>query len=248
MTEIRHRLRPGVEWVILFRSLTVSIYIYVDGESHYARSAKCWRDLHGPDRTLADVVDIQGPFDGYGQGRATKTTRRFTHDEAGRLFWDAAILMRTRVIPELSHERVIKRAVYATSLVGSDEMLHNLRTLIRSAGLDPLVVLEKKDLAKRRENELDQNGIIEKPKGVDIALTAMLLEDAFNNNFDHAYLFTSDVDFLPAIEAVRRKGKRVYVCGFRSGMGERSRLDDVPDAFIDLCEMMKWYACKSSTA
>jgi hypothetical protein len=76
--------------------MPTSIYFYVDGESHYIRSTKCWQALHGPQYTLADVVDVSGPFNTYRNAQVTKAAQRFTHHETGKLFWDAAILERTR--------------------------------------------------------------------------------------------------------------------------------------------------------
>jgi uncharacterized LabA/DUF88 family protein len=52
-------------------------------------------------------------------------------------------------------------------------------------------------------------------------------------------LFTSDSDFLPAIEAVQRMGKRVTVLGFKKYLKDRSRLEYVPGEFVDMGEVMK---------
>ena len=89
-------------------------------------------------------------------------------------------------------------------------------------------------LARQRENVLKVEQVIEKAKGVDIALAARMIEDAFHDNYDACYLFSSDIDFLPIIEAVRRMGKQVYVCGSVDGLGEQSKFLHVPDAFVDI--------------
>ena len=54
----------------------------------------------------------------------------------------------------------------------------------------------------------------------------------------NCFLFTSDIDYLPVIEAVRRMGKAVYVFGYGDGLGEHSRFEYVPDQFLDLGKRM----------
>jgi len=49
-----------------------------------------------------------------------------------------------------------------------------------------------------------------------------MLEDAVRQVFDVCHLYTSDVDFLPVIEAVRSRGKPVYVHGYRNGLAKES--------------------------
>jgi hypothetical protein len=61
------------------------------------------------------------------------------------------------------------------------------------------VIAEKKQLADQRANVRNQENVIEKAKGVDIALSVRMLEDAYHNNYDMSYLVTSDVDYLPVI-------------------------------------------------
>lgn len=56
-------------------------------------------------------------------------------------------------------------------------------------------------------------------------------------------LLTSDVDFIPVIDAVQRMGKRVYVFGFREGVASQSDFDYVPEKFIDLGDRMSQYLC-----
>jgi uncharacterized LabA/DUF88 family protein len=69
-----------------------------------------------------------------------------------------------------------------------------------------------------------------------------MLEDAYHNNYVACFLLTSDVDYLPVIQAVRRMGKQVYVLGYRGGIGVRSPFEYVPDRFVDIGEgFMKTY-------
>jgi uncharacterized protein (TIGR00288 family) len=69
------------------------------------------------------------------------------------------------------------------------------------------VVRELKAQADRRKETLGKASILEKAKGVDIGLSVRAMEDAYHNNFDTCYLFTSDIDFLPVIRVIRRLGK-----------------------------------------
>ena len=129
--------------------------------------------------------------------------------------------------------------VYFTAFAGEDDTLHALRVRLRENGFEPQIVKERRSLAKQRENVRGNEGIIEKPKGVDIALAARMLEDAHRNVFKECILFTSDVDYIPVIEAVQRTGKMVFVYGYQNGIGKNSALEYVPDAFVDLTRCME---------
>ncbi len=48
-----------------------------------------------------------------------------------------------------------------------------------------------------------------------------MLKDA--PNYDACVLATSDIDFLPAIDAVRQMGKNVYVIAFEEGITKDSK-------------------------
>ncbi len=63
---------------------------------------------------------------------------------------------------------------------------------------------------------------MEKPKGCDIALATRMVADAAAGLYDCCLLFTSDADFLPAIEAVRGMGKIVWVFGLASALPDLS--------------------------
>jgi uncharacterized LabA/DUF88 family protein len=220
----------------------MSIYVYVDGESHYLRSEKCWQTINNdPSLSLETANPTKRPA-ALVQSLLTKSAQTLTFHAKGKVFWDAHcvndFVLHSAGLPDQISARIISRATYFTSLVGDDDALHSLRLLIRWAGLEPVVLPEPSALAAQRQNVLTKQGLIEKPKGVDIALSVRLLEDAQHGNFDFCYLFTSDVDFLPAIEAVRRMGKRVCVAGFRQGLGNRSALEYAPDLFIDLGQYM----------
>lgn len=66
-----------------------------------------------------------------------------------------------------------------------------------------------------------------------------MVADAAANLYDCCLLFTSDADFLPAIEAIRRMGKTVWVFGYKSALPKRSPYLYVPDRFVDLRENLR---------
>ena len=125
----------------------------------------------------------------------------------------------------------VQRAMYFTSVVGDELALHNLMVTLRNFDLEPSIVRERSELAAHRQNLLNKQQIIEKPKGVDIALAVRMLEDTFHQAFDVCHLYTSDVDFLPLIQAVRARGKQVYVHGYKSGLRKRQRCSMYPTSF-----------------
>lgn len=192
------------------------IFAYIDGESHFIRSEDMWRKIHGPDACLDRFRHVGQTDD-----------RMVLFKEKAKVFWTR------RMIPG------VMRATYFTSAVGNESKLHEIKLALRNFNLEPYVVPERKPLAERRQNILRDKQLIEKPKQVDIALAVRMLEDANLQVFDVCHLYTSDVDFLPVIEAVRSRGKQVYVHGFKNGLAKESPLLHVPDLFVDLEETFR---------
>jgi uncharacterized LabA/DUF88 family protein len=201
-------------------------YTYIDGESHYIRSRECAKRIFG-DKTELEHLMINPNYDQGNLGLGVHSR--------GHFFFDYTLYR--------GH-----RDYYFTSITGSDQDVYELQKVIREFNLDPQVKREPGDLAKRRASQLDRERIIEKPKGVDIALAARMLEDAYLDNYGTAMLFTSDVDFLPVIEAVRRIGRRVVVIGYKDGLGNNSPFLYAPDEFRDIGEhMRRAYMLKPNT-
>ena len=208
--------------------------IYIDGESHYVRSEQWVKAVMGEKFTLAQYVDL-----------LLKTITEFNRTHVGfpwdilvepkcKFFWDS------RSLADVSGRGwKPSNKVYFTSFSGDEEALHSARVFIRCKGFDPQVEKERVVLADRRTGTLGNEGLIEKAKGVDIALAVRMLEDAQRNVFSECALYTSDVDYLPVIRAVQRMGKLVHVLGYRSGLGKHSPLEYVPHTFIDLEQSMR---------
>ncbi len=191
-------------------------FIYIDGESHFIRSENAWRNLHGPNASLERL--------------------RYAGQPDGRLI---LVIPKAKVFWTRKLNPGVKRATYFTAASGDVPAMHEIQVTLHNFDLDPYVIHELKQAAAQRENVLKTQQLIEKPKGVDIALAVRMLEDAARQAFDVCHLYTSDVDFLPVVEAVRARGKQVIVHGYRNGLSEHSKLLHVPDQFIDLEEMLR---------
>ncbi|HVW49178.1 MAG TPA: NYN domain-containing protein [Trinickia sp.] len=75
----------------------------------------------------------------------------------------------------------------------------------------------------------------DKTKSVDINLVTDLLRHAYNESIDEVCVLTGDGDYLPAVRDIMRKGIRVSVGAFSSGLDSRLRTQS--DEFIDLDPM-----------
>ncbi len=196
--------------------MTDRAFVYIDGESHFIRSENAWRSLHGPEAAL-DRIRYVGQTD----------ERLILVLPKAKVFWTKKM------------NPGVRRAIYFTSGVGDAAALHQIKVTLRDFGLEPSIIPERKDLALQRQNVLQTQQFIEKPKGVDIALAVTMLEHAYHQAFDICHLYTSDVDFLPVVKAIRSQGKQVYVHGYKNGLAEQSPLLHEPDQFIDLEEMLR---------
>ena len=199
------------------------VYTFIDGESHFIRLEKAWRKLHGEQASLTHLRYSDNPA-----------------DEMILLLAPAKVLWTRRWSPG-------QRATYFTATTGDEAAIHDVRVRIRAFGLDHHVVHERKLLADHRRCLLERDHLIEKAKGVDAVIFVRMMEDAQSDLYDLCNLYTSDVDYLPVIEAVMNRGKRVIVHGFRDGLAERSPLEHVPNQFVDLEELLKReFVCASA--
>jgi uncharacterized LabA/DUF88 family protein len=189
---------------------------YIDGESHFLRTEEAWQDIHGDTATLERLRYI-----------GDATDKLILVNPQAKVFWTR------RMNPG------VMRAVYFTAASCDTSTMFSIKTSLRSFELEPAVFHEVKQLADQRKNLLKANGLIEKPKQVDIALAVRMIEDARSDVFDKFHLYTSDVDFLPVIKAVMARAKQVYVYGHKNGLAKESPLLHEPDLFIDLGAMLR---------
>jgi hypothetical protein len=139
---------------------------------------------------------------------------------------------------------MLARAVYFSTVKREEEVRFEAVTILRDTGFEPQLVEEPAEKRRQGNRIREDMGLIIKPKSVDINLTVRMIEDAQRGLYDRCFLATSDIDYLPAIEAVRRMGKNVYVLGYGTDIGTNSPFRYVPDAFVDIGTdfMRKWYA------
>lgn len=192
------------------------LYVYVDGESHYIRSQEAWKRIYGEEATLDCLRCASDAGDAL-----------VLVDEKAKLFWTR------RMLPGAY------RAYYFTAAVGGSDIQYDLQRKMKDFDLEATIIQEKADQAARRKQTLDGQRLIEKAKGVDIALTVRMMEDAQQGAFDECHLFSSDLDYLPLIKSVRAKGKKVFLHGFDVGLGKDSPLLCEVDSFTEMEEVLR---------
>jgi uncharacterized LabA/DUF88 family protein len=213
------------------------VYLFVDAENHFLRSVAAAKDTIGSanaPKALAQAEIRSGLNDSF-PGRLTE--RRFLFDPAIQLFWDREVLPLCR--PDHLSGWLPDRAIYVCSCAGDETKAREMRVAIRNLGFEPIVIPEPKPKYEQRRATLEQYKVIEKPKGCDIAIATRMVADAAANLYDFCLLFTSDGDFMPAVESVRQMGKDVYVCGYAGAVSNDSRYLHVPDRFVDLEEILR---------
>ncbi|MEX2287365.1 MAG: NYN domain-containing protein [Planctomycetaceae bacterium] len=220
-------------------------YVFVDAENHFIRSNAAAQDIVGSARaaeaiaigarTSSGIIGFPNAIEG----------KRFGWNPEIQLFWDCYLLSRGGTLAPLNAH--VQRAIYACSCTGDEDKAHSMRVLLRKYEFEPLVIRELKNQQKQRDTKRQQHGLIEKPKGCDIALATRMVADGAADLFDCCFLFTSDADFLPAVEAVRRMGKIVWVFGYADALPERSPYLFTPDRFVDLGHKLKtdWHNNKT---
>ena len=97
--------------------------------------------------------------------------------------------------------------------------------------IDPGVFGELSEIAKRHA---DATVFVE--KAVDVFLAIDFVTMAISGAYDAAYLLTADGDYTPAVEAVRKLGKKVYAASPLSG----AHLEKAVNSFIHLPR--DWFA------
>lgn len=80
--------------------------------------------------------------------------------------------------------------------------------------------------------ELAADGItvVSRPKPVDILMATRVLEDCMEDNFDRCIFVGGDEDYVPLLDAVRRRGKEVWLVAIERWLQDKLRL--ASDRFI----------------
>lgn len=193
--------------------------VYVDGESHYQRSLHAWRKVTGDKAVSLSQLRY----------RTNPDARLYLVDDRAKVFWTHMFSPRAA------------RVSYFTAASCDKDGLFEIRRRLKDFGCEPEVVHELKVLESQRANLRETDRLIEKPKGVDIALAVAMILDATNRRelYDVCHLYTSDVDFLPVITAVQNLGKDVCVFGYEDGLGPNSAMWHVPRLFTDLTKTLR---------
>ena len=129
------------------------------------------------------------------------------------------------------------RAYYYTSVIGDPPKMVDVRQRLRNLGFDPQVFKRLAGTAKS--------------KGVDIALTKDMLSHAFLDHYQDAVLVAGDGDYLPLVEEVKRRGKRVYILFFADeGLGLAPEMRLMADLFTDLTPVFvnRWRTREGTSA
>jgi uncharacterized LabA/DUF88 family protein len=209
-------------------------YLFIDAENHYWRSMPVIEEIFG---ACAGEALSSCDITAYAQSCFPHRIngRRFGWNRELLLFWDCMGLS-----PFFGDHTasLISRAIYATAMSG-DVQAHSAKVSLRKMGFEPIVVVENKDLRRQRTADREKLGLLDKPKGCDVALVTRMVADAAADLYDCCCLFTSDADYLPAIEVIRRMGKTVVVGGYARALPERSPYLHVPDQFVDLEEHLR---------
>jgi uncharacterized LabA/DUF88 family protein len=109
----------------------------------------------------------------------------------------------------------------------SNEAANELREYLAklTTKIDPEVFAELSGIARRHAA-----ATVFVEKAVDVFLAVDLVTMAIADAFDAAYLLTADGDYTPAVEAVRKLGKKVYAASPLSG----AQLGKAVNSFIRL--------------
>lgn len=103
----------------------------------------------------------------------------------------------------LNNEYIIRKYWFG-SFLGDDAFGKTLRQNLKSHNFDPVMIKKKHG----------------KEKGVDISLTKEMLVNAFNNNFDVAFLIAGDEDYLTLVQEIKRYGTKIYGAFFEHGLSD----------------------------
>jgi hypothetical protein len=135
-----------------------------------------------------------------------------------------ALALLTEITVPLQRHAI--RAYYYTSVVGSEEKIRGVEKDLFYMGFAPKVF--KKSKTRRS-------------KAVDITLATDMLGHAYRDNYDVAFLFAGDGDYVPLVEEVKRLGKVVYVCFFEgSGLNENLVLASDSFFYLDDFFLKQW--------
>lgn len=149
-----------------------------------------------------------------GEGREPKLGALHSRDE---YVWRAAA-----PVPGIME---LVRAYYYVSVVGDEPKVQATIDALKampfsSDGVSPIQCMLYPRVHKKAAKS-------NKTSTVDIQLAVDMLTQAHQSETDALYLFSGDADFIPLVDAVAARGKRVILAAFTSGLsaGLKARAD-----------------------
>jgi len=233
----------------------VRTYLYVDGENFAIRA----RRLDERFRKAPELVEqhrqrftrAQTSFDYFDahnsvQIWAPPTTRDVSDNAApltangivhqrDEVYWDCVglyiALRATMPGSSLSLATIaLDRATYYATT--SHDRIDDTRRLVHALGFSPHVFKRMRPDDHARAMAAEGITVVSRPKPLDILLATQVLEDASSNNFDRCILVASDADYVPLIEAVRRRGKQVWIVAIDAFVSAQSDLRIAGDRYV----------------
>src|SRR5262249_20775940 len=100
-------------------------------------------------------------------------------------------------------------------------------------GFTPHVGLKvKRDDTFAKTMKAEGLTVISRPKPMDILLATRMLEDCMSDNFDRCIFVAGDEDYVPLVEAVRRRGKQVWIVAIERYLSKTGTMRLACDRFI----------------
>jgi uncharacterized LabA/DUF88 family protein len=87
--------------------------------------------------------------------------------------------------------------------------------------------------------------VVSPGKSIDGRLIFDLLTNAYSNGFDSAVIASGDRDYIPVVEEVKRKGKKVLIASFSSALAHG--MTSVSDGVIDLDKFVTEISSQTNT-
>ncbi len=228
------------------------VYLYTDGENFTIRAQERDAELKAnkpeAERLAAQVesaVGMHAPGDALAlwaqwypephrplleDPALTKNGVLFTRDE---VYWDALglfLALRTSLPSRPYNQGLVDRAYYFTGAAGPN--IEQRERDLHALGFTPHVSVKVKPDSFAQAMKEEGITVISRPKPVDILIATRVLEDCMADNFDLCIFVGGDEDYVPLLEAVRRRGKQVWLVVFERWLAKRGRLRLACDRFI----------------
>lgn len=124
----------------------------------------------------------------------------------------------------------VHRAYYYTGALGTRIEQHTRD--LHAMGFVPNVLPRVKPDSFVQQMAAQGITVISRPKPMDILVATQVLDDCAAGNFDRCIFVGGDEDYVPLLDAVRRRGKQVWLVAFERWLGKDQKLRLACDRFI----------------